>query len=247
MAALFAEPLEVIFEKNKLFTRLMNQIHPRNFIKFSLDQVKFQKEVGEGSFGKVYKVQVFNRDFALKIINKETINDSLNMRLLKYEKQISDVLDFPFIMKKFGELKQKDHMMFLNEYVPGATFWDVMIELDLLSYGQAKFYIAQLLIILQYLHKRGIIYRDLKPQNLICQRSGYLKMIDFGTSKNLKLNKLGIYDRTYTVVGTPHYLAPELIEGKGYSFSADYWSLGVLLFELMIGYVPFGDDCSEVF
>lgn len=88
---------------------------------------------------------------------------------------------------------------------------------------------------LEYLHGHGIVYRDLKPENIICQENGYLKMVDFGTSKFLKKGKDGLFRRTFTNVGTPHYSAPEMISGKGYTFSVDYWSLGVFIFELMVG------------
>lgn len=88
---------------------------------------------------------------------------------------------------------------------------------------------------LEYLHQHGIVYRDLKPENIICQENGYLKMVDFGTAKFLRKGKDGLFQRTFTNVGTPHYSAPEMISGKGYTFSADYWSLGVFIYELMVG------------
>ena len=88
---------------------------------------------------------------------------------------------------------------------------------------------------LEYLHNHGIVYRDLKPDNLICQSNGYLKLVDFGTAKFLCKGKDGLFQRTFTNVGTPHYSAPEMIKGKGYTFSADYWSLGVFIFELVMG------------
>jgi cGMP-dependent protein kinase len=99
----------------------------------------------------------------------------------------------------------------------------------------AKFYTACIVIMLEYLHERDIIYRDLKPENVMIDDDGYPKLIDFGISKFLN-------GRTYTIVGTPHYMAPEVITGKGYSFSADYWSLGVMLYEFICCAVPFGED-----
>ena len=87
----------------------------------------------------------------------------------------------------------------------------------------------------EYLHARDIIYRDLKPENVMIDEQGYPRLIDFGTAKILE-------GRTYTIVGTPHYMAPEIITGKGYDYNADYWSLGVVLFEFMCGGVPFGEE-----
>lgn len=92
-----------------------------------------------------------------------------------------------------------------------------------------------MLIVLQYLHERDIIYRDMKPENVMIDTYGYIKMIDFGTATDIK-------GRTYTLVGTPHYLAPEVIVGKGYTKNADLWSLGICLYELLCGRVPFAED-----
>lgn len=109
---------------------------------------------------------------------------------------------------------------------------------------------------LRYLHERSIIYRDLKPENLICDSDGYLKMVDFGASKCLSsfFNKEGVeehndefIERTFTMVGTPHYMAPEMLNHVGYTYSSDYWSFGIILFEIVCGFVPFGYDQTDVF
>lgn len=91
---------------------------------------------------------------------------------------------------------------------------------------------------MEYLHIRNIIYRDLKPENVMVEADGYLRLIDMGTAKQLKQNS-GF--RTFTIIGTPHYMAPEVMQGKGYSFSVDIWSLGVLLYEFFCGHLPFGE------
>ena len=128
----------------------------------------------------------------------------------------------------------------LTEYVKGISLFEVCEKLILVSEDDCQFYIACLIYILEYLHERNIIYRDLKPENIIIEEDGYPKLSDFGSSKFLQ-------GRTYTVLGTPYYMAPEIITGKGYNHSVDYWSLGILLFEIVYGHVPFGANTNDPF
>ena len=121
------------------------------------------------------------------------------------------------------------------EYVDGMDLFDVMRVLKILKEADARFYIACLVTILEYLHTRNIIYRDLKPENVMIDNEGYPKLIDFGTARILK-------NRTYTLVGTPHYMAPEVIMGKGYSLYVDWWSLGVMLYEFLYNRLPYGEE-----
>ena len=138
-------------------------------------------------------------------------------------------------MKLVKTAKDEKRIYFITEYVRGMDLFDVLREMGLLSNEDSMFYIGSLIEILQYLHERDIIYRDLKPENVMIDHEGYLKLIDFGTAKILS-------GRTYTVVGTPHYMAPEIIVGKGYGSQADIWSLGIILFEFLCGGVPFGEE-----
>ena len=116
--------------------------------------------------------------------------------------------------------------------------FDVIRKLNLLKECDARFYVGCIINILEHLHEREIIYRDMKPENMVVDSLGYPKLIDFGTAKRIR-------GRTYTIVGTPHYMAPEVVNGHGYTVSADYWTLGVMLFEFMFGAVPFGEDESD--
>lgn len=123
----------------------------------------------------------------------------------------------------------------LLEYIEGMSFDDVLSEMDLLSMDDTRFFGGQVLAMLHYMHERFIIYRDLKPANIICDSKGYLKLIDMGTAKILNDNSEASPDetpesdsleRTYTILGTPIYMAPEITRGTGYSYPADYWSFG---------------------
>ena len=100
-----------------------------------------------------------------------------------------------------------------------------------------------MILAVEYLHKKKIVYRDIKPENIMIDHNGYLKLIDMGTAKVLK-SENGIC-RTYTRLGTPHYMAPEILKPKGYSLWVDLWSIGICLFEFMCGFVPFGEDVED--
>lgn len=98
-----------------------------------------------------------------------------------------------------------------------------------------------MVLCMEYLHTNNIIYRDIKPENIMVDEKGYLRLIDMGTAKFLK----GKGGRTYTIIGTPHYMAPEILTGKGYTFSVDLWSIGVCLYEFMCGGVPYAEDADD--
>lgn len=124
------------------------------------------------------------------------------------------------------------------EYIKGQDMVDIMEIVGPMNKRQASFYIGSLLLAISYLHRKKIIYRDVKPENIVVVDNGYIKLIDFGTAKiNCDINS--------TIIGTPHYMAPEVILGKEYSYHVDYWSCAIFLFELVCGYSPFGDECKE--
>ena len=143
-------------------------------------------------------------------------------------------------MKLVKTFKDEERIYYLTEYVPGMDLFDVLRELGLLNNKKALFYTACIVLMLENLHERDIAHRDLKPENIMIGDDGYPKLIDFGTAKIVK-------ERTFTMVGTPHYMAPEIIFGRGYSPSSDLWSLGVMVYEFVFGNLPFGEDIDDPF
>lgn len=202
------------------------------------------KKLGFGQFGCVYLVR--NREnrklYALKCISKLQILEQNLERHLQQEKSVLEIVDFPFIMKFVRSFKDDINIYFLGEYVRGIELFDAIRDIGLLKNYDSQFYVGCILLGLEYLHTRSIIYRDIKPENIMVDDAGYIKLIDMGTAKILSGKHGG---RTFTIIGTPHYMAPEIITGKGYSYSVDLWSVGICLYEFMCGEVPFAEDADD--
>ncbi len=137
--------------------------------------------------------------------------------------------------------KDNTHLYFLLELVTGGDLLDVLENLGLLGRTQTQFYLGNLVLVLEYLRDQWIVYRDLKPENVMLDQRGYVKLIDFGLARKLDSRE----GRTYTLVGTAQFMAPEVALGKGFSTYADTWALGVCAFEFMVGRLPFGEDTDN--
>ena len=195
------------------------------------------KVLGKGMFGNVFLVSDKNRNrlYALKTVSRRKIERYEIQENLILERKILLQLDHFLILKLVRTFKDQRRIYFLTEFVRGLDLFDVLRQLNLVSDRDAKFYTACMILMFEHLHERDIIYRDLKPENVMVDDDGYPKLIDFGIAKIVQ-------GRTYTVVGTPHYMAPEVIIGKGYGLQADFWSIGVILYEFVCGGVPFGEE-----
>jgi cGMP-dependent protein kinase 1 len=202
-----------------------------------LNDLSIVKVLGKGMFGNVFLVihKTTKVLYALKTVPRIKINAYDLQESLILERKVLLQLDHIFIMKLVKTLKDSKRLYFVLEYVRGMDLFDVIRKMPVVSENDSRFFTACLVVILQHLHERDIIYRDLKPENVVVDEDGYLKLIDFGTAKIVS-------GRTYTIVGTPHYMAPEVILRKGYGASVDYWSLGVVLYELLFERVPFADE-----
>ena len=141
-------------------------------------------------------------------------------------------LDHPYILKLVFSFQTPSNLYMAIEYCPNGDLSEILDECSLLDEEIARFLIAELILAMKYMHERGIIFRDLKPENIMINADGYLNMIDFGFAKV-------ITKRTYTICGTPEYIAPEILLNQGHGKAVDWWTVGILLYEMLAGYPPF--------
>lgn len=203
-------------------------------------RLRIGKTLGMGTFGRV-KLVVDKADgeaYALKMLQKAQIVAMKQKKNVMLEKDILMALNHPFVLKMFATYKDKNRLYMLMELVQGGElFTRLQSQGGAVSVSATRFYGSCVLDALHYLHDRNIVYRDLKPENLLVDSTGHVKVVDFGFAKFVK-------SRTYTLCGTPEYLAPELVLLKGHNKAVDYWALGVLLYEMAVGYSPFADHES---
>lgn len=209
----------------------------------SLKNLELGRIIGQGAWGcvKHAKHTKTGKSYAVKIMSKYELLRQKQADHAKNELEILKKLNHPFLVK-FEEFEQDDRCVyFMQEFINGGEFLMLLKQKVRLDVPSTKFFAAQIALALDHMHSKNIIYRDLKPENMLIDRQGYLKIIDFGLSKK-------IYMKTYTICGTPHYIAPEVLMGKGYSFEADWFSFGVVLYEVLFGCMPFdGRTPDDVF
>ncbi|XP_058507920.1 cGMP-dependent protein kinase 2 [Solea solea] len=208
-------------------------------------QLEIVATLGMGGFGRVELVKLRDEDntFALKCIKKKHIVDTNQQEHIYSEKNILQGTNSRFIIRLFRTFRDDKFVYMLLEACLGGELWTVLRDTSNFDEPTARFCTGCVLEAFDYLHSLGIVYRDLKPENLLLDSEGYVKMADFGFAKRIGLGK-----KTWTFCGTPEYLAPEVIMNKGHDFGADCWSLGILIFELLTGNPPFtGADPIKIY
>ncbi|XP_049279877.1 cGMP-dependent protein kinase, isozyme 2 forms cD4/T1/T3A/T3B isoform X3 [Anopheles funestus] len=207
------------------------------FREVKLSDLRVISTLGVGGFGRVELVQLAqdkSRSFALKQMKKAQIVETRQQQHIMSEKEIMSEANCDFIVKLYKTFKDRKYLYMLMESCLGGELWTILRDRGHFDDGTTRFYTACVVEAFDYLHSRNIIYRDLKPENLLLDVSGYVKLVDFGFAKKLQSGR-----KTWTFCGTPEYVAPEVILNRGHDISADYWSLGVLMFELLTGTPPF--------
>ena len=228
-------------DKNML-EYLQKKIALQDNFNMTLNDLFFVKNLGRGKFGNVALVHDKKNYYAIKAVSRSAAERQ--KILIKYfleERRVLLKLDHPFVMKLVRTFKNQENVFYLTEYINGKVlgkYLEGKPQSQFHNKSETQFYISFLFIILDYLNSKNIIHRDLKPDNIMIDEKGYIKLIDFGTALNIK-------DFTSTITGTPHYIAPEVLLGKGYSYSCDYWSVGVITHEIYYNYYPFGNDAND--
>ena len=204
-----------------------------------LEDFKILKVIGRGSFGKVCLVEYLptNEIFAMKSLKKDILIEEEQIESTLLEKEILQNIDHQFLCKLIFYFQTEDRIFFVMPFLSGGELFQHLKKFKRFSEEMVRFYGAQIAIALQYLHDKKIIYRDLKPENILLDEKGYLCLVDFGMAKKLEYNK-----KALSFCGTPEYLAPEIIKGEGYDENIDWWSLGIILYEMICGVPPFYDD-----
>lgn len=197
-----------------------------------------QRTVGTGTFGRVRLVKLAkgpNVPLALKTLRKSKILQMKQLEHVLNEVKILGSIQHPFIVNLMTSFQDSTRLYMLMEFVNGGELFAHLRKQVRLTTADARFYAAEIVLAFEYLHSLDIVYRDLKPENLLIDVEGHLKLTDFGFAKVVE-------DRTWTLCGTPEYLAPEIIQSKGHGKSVDWWALGILIFEMLVGTPPFYDE-----
>ena len=230
-------------EKSMTCNNITTQIKDGNIILKDISKKDFKiiKVIGRGSFGKVLLVKYLKDDrmYAMKILKKAEIKNTKQIIHTKTEREILARVDHDLIVKLKFAFQTVEKLYLVTDFMQGGElFYHLHLE-GRFNENKTRFYVCEIILALEYLHNCQIIYRDLKPENILLDAYGHVKLADFGLSKFILSND---NNKAFTVCGPPEYLAPEILSGLGYDQTVDWWSLGILIFEMLCGSSPFKYD-----
>ncbi|XP_074600937.1 AKT serine/threonine protein kinase [Brevipalpus obovatus] len=212
--------------------------------KISLDDFEFIKILGKGTFGKVIlcREKSSRALYAMKVLKKEVIVQKDEVTHTLTENKVLKTTKHPFLISLKYSFQTNLRLCFVIEYVNGGELFFHLSKDKVFTEDRTRFYASEILLALDYLHSQGIIYRDLKLENLLLDKDGHIKIADFGLCKE----DINWGATTKTFCGTPEYLAPEILEDTDYGRAVDWWGLGVVMYEMMCGRLPFYDQDHDI-
>ena len=211
--------------------------------------------IGRGAFGEVHlcKETKTGNIYAIKKMKKDILIQKNQVNHIRSEQLFMSKVKSPWIVELQASFQEGDYLYLVMEYLPGGDFMGLLIKKDILTEDEARFYTAELILAVDSIHKLDCIHRDIKPDNILIGKDGHIKLSDFGLARvsdklfenkkdeNFEKKKL-THQKYYSCVGTAYYVAPEVLNKTGYGKDIDWWSVGVIFFEMLVGYAPF---CSE--
>ncbi|CDW82120.1 protein kinase 2 [Stylonychia lemnae] len=215
--------------------------------RLNFDNFEVIKVIGRGSYAKVYLIKKYHETnhelvcyYALKVLKKKFLHDKNQLHYILQERKILMELKHPFIVEMHYAFQSPDRLYFVLDYVSGGDMFHHIRKKVRFNEKEAKFYAAEIILAIEAMHNMGFIYRDIKPENILIDADGHVRLTDFGLSKHIDDEKNG--GKTSTFCGTCQYLAPEIILKKGYNKMVDWWGLGILIHEMIFGQPPFNDS-----
>ena len=216
--------------------------------------------IGRGAFGEVHVCRDKSNGeiVAIKKIKKEVLYIKNQVLHIRNEQILMSKVRSPWIVELKASFQEDDYLYLVMEFLPGGDLMNLLIKKDILTEDEARFYIAELILSIESIHKLDCIHRDIKPDNILIDKTGHIKLSDFGLAKiseklfeqnNIKYSNDNVnkHERNYSCVGTAYYVAPEVLTKSGYGPEIDWWSVGVIFFEMLAGYAPFcSKETSEV-
>ncbi len=202
---------------------------------FGMVDLDLLETVGTGTFGRIRLVKSIadKKFYALKVMKKVRIVKLKQLIHIQNELKILATVRCDFIPELYAFFQDDSSIYMLMEYIAGGELFSHLRRQEYFELAQYQFYAVEIAVVIHYLHELNIAYRDIKPENLLLDKEGHIRLVDFGLAKFLES------DKTHTLCGTPEYLAPETIQGQGHGRGVDWWALGVLIYEMAFGYPPF--------